>query len=93
MPFMLGNSLRKQADKVKDIINLSPQETAVAPKLTVKENLMMIARLHGSSKQEAREKADKIMATFELTDRKNDRAKTVIRWLAKKIKYCNGVDK
>ena len=72
---MLGNSLRKQADKVKDIINLSPQETAVAPKLTVKENLMMIARLHGSSKQEAREKADKIMATFELTDRKNDRAK------------------
>ena len=73
--FMLGNSLRKQADKVKDIINLSPQETAVAPKLTVKENLMMIARLHGSSKQEAREKADKIMATFELTDRKNDRAK------------------
>lgn len=72
---MLGNSLRKQADKVKDIINLSPQETAVAPKLTVKENLMMIARLHGSSKQEAREKADKIMETFELTDRKNDRAK------------------
>ena len=67
--------MRKQADKVKDIINLSPQETAVAPKLTVKENLMMIARLHGSSKQEAREKADKIMATFELTDRKNDRAK------------------
>ena len=61
---MLGNSLRKQADKVKDIINLSPQETAVAPKLTVKENLMMIARLHGSSKQEAREKADKIMETF-----------------------------
>ena len=68
-------SIGIEKDKVKDIINLSPQETAVAPKLTVKENLMMIARLHGSSKQEAREKADKIMETFELTDRKNDRAK------------------
>lgn len=72
---MLGNSLKNHSDKVKNIINLSPQETAVAPKLTVKENLMMIARLHGSSKHEASKKADTIMATFELTDRKNDRAK------------------
>lgn len=64
-------------DKVKEVINLSPQETAIAPKLTVKENLIMIARLYGSSKQQAREKANEMMEDFGLKDRENDKAKTL----------------
>lgn len=72
---MLGNSLRNQSGKVKSIINLSPQETAVAPKLTVKENLVMIARLYGSSKSDAQRKADFMMSTFDLTNRQNESAK------------------
>lgn len=72
---MLGNSLRDQPENVKNLINLSPQETAVAPKLTVKENLIMIARLHGSSKNEAQRKASAIMETFDLSTRQNDSAK------------------
>ena len=62
---MLGNSITKSSENVKEIINLSPQETAVAPKLTVKENLVMIARLYGSSKQQAEQKAERMMATFD----------------------------
>lgn len=40
---MMGNSLVKNPSAVKRIINVSPQETAVAPKLSVKENLELIA--------------------------------------------------
>lgn len=71
---MMGNSVKSESENVKKIINLSPQETAVAPKLTVKENLMMIARLYGSSILQAKTKADNMMATFDLTDRKNEKA-------------------
>ena len=40
-------SITKQADRVKEIIGVSPQETAVAPNLTVKENLALICGIHG----------------------------------------------
>ncbi len=74
---MLGHSVRKEEGAVKEIINVSPQETAVAPKLTVKENLEMIARLYGFSKEEAAQKTEHLMETFDLTDRQHDRAKSL----------------
>ena len=69
---MLGYSIRKEGDAVKEMINVSPQETAVAPKLTVKENLEMIARLYGFSKEEAVQKTEHLMETFDLTDKQHD---------------------
>ena len=35
-------------EEVKKIVNVSPQETSVAPKLTVKENLEFIAGIYGA---------------------------------------------
>ena len=40
---LLGDSIRTDPAAVKQKINLSPQETAVAPKLSVAENLELIA--------------------------------------------------
>lgn len=40
--FLLGRSIARDAAEVKNIIGVSPQETAVAPGLTVKENLTLI---------------------------------------------------
>ena len=74
---MLGYSIRKEEDAVKEMINVSPQETAVAPKLTVKENLEMIARLYGFSKEEAAQKTEHLMETFDLMDRQDERAKSL----------------
>ena len=74
---MLGYSIRKEEDAVKEMINVSPQETAVAPKLTVRENLEMIARLYGFSKEEADQKTEHLMETFDLTDRQHDQAKSL----------------
>ena len=74
---MLGYSIRKEEDAVKEMINVSPQETAVAPKLTVRENLEMIARLYGFSMEEAVQKTEHLMETFDLTDRQHDWAKSL----------------
>ena len=41
-----GFKLSKSSGKIKEIINISPQETAVAGNLTVRENMEFIASLY-----------------------------------------------
>ena len=48
--FLFGKSIRRETAGVKSIIAVSPQETAVAPGLTVKENLELMCGIHGISK-------------------------------------------
>ncbi len=54
--FINGKSITKDASYIKSIIAVSPQETAVAPHLTVYENLKLICGVHGFSKDKTREK-------------------------------------
>lgn len=58
---VLGNSIVKELDEVKKNSNLSPQETAVAPNLTVRENLQFVARIYGASKANALTRADALI--------------------------------
>ena len=39
-------NMKKDVFKIKEILNVSPQETAIAPNLTVKENLEFIAGVY-----------------------------------------------
>ncbi|GAB6926219.1 ABC transporter ATP-binding protein [Paenibacillus sp. JCM 10914] len=71
---LMGNSIMKHSHAVKPIINVSPQETAIASKLSVLENLELIARIYGSSALEATRKAHEMLQTFRLTERAKDRA-------------------
>ena len=54
--FIFGKSISKDASAVKSIIAVSPQETAVAAGLSVKENLMFICGVHSFSKEKSEEK-------------------------------------
>lgn len=62
-----GYSLGKDADRIKEIIAISPQETAVAPGLSVKENLELIAGLFGFTKEHREEKIRELSETFGLS--------------------------
>ena len=72
---VLGNSIVSDPFKVKELINVSPQETAIAPNLTVRENLEFIAGIHGNDKKSSKEKTNEIISSFGLTDIAKDRAK------------------
>jgi len=74
---LLGDSIVKAAHKVKENTNVSPQETAVARNLTVRENLELIAGIYGSDKITAREKAAKMIETFALGEVANKKAKVL----------------
>lgn len=51
-----GYSITKESEQVKRLIGVSPQETAVAPNLSVKENLELICGIHGFSKEKTQAK-------------------------------------
>lgn len=69
-----GLSLDTQIDSIKQIIDLSPQESAVALNLTVKENLDFFASIYGKSNQED---IQEIVDIFKLNDVLNQKAKTL----------------
>ena len=61
-----GFSITKESEQVKRLIGVSPQETAVAPNLSVKENLKLICGIHGFSKEKTKEKLQELSAAFAL---------------------------
>ncbi|MBQ7315815.1 MAG: ABC transporter ATP-binding protein [Clostridia bacterium] len=63
--FLLGKSIVREAQAVKSVIAVSPQETAVAPGLSVMENLELMCGVHGFPKEK---KSAKIQELTELLD-------------------------
>lgn len=66
--FVGGYSIISQPNQVKQLIGVSPQETAVAPNLTVKENLELICGIHGFSKEKTKSKTEELSRQFSLDD-------------------------
>ena len=61
-----GYSTTKEPEQVKRLIGVSPQETAVAPNLSVKENLELICGIHSFSKEKRSEKIKELSRQFAL---------------------------
>ena len=83
--FLMGHSITKDTYKAKQILNLSPQETAIAPQLTVKENLEMMASIYGMGKKEATQYALRMMGIFRLVERANSKAQTLSGGLKRRL--------
>ena len=66
--FVGGYSITKEPEQVKRLIGVSPQETAVAPNLTVKENLELICGIHGFSKEKTQIKLEELERQFSLSE-------------------------
>ncbi len=69
-----GYSITKESEKIKRLISVSPQETAVAPGLSVKENLELICGIHGFSKEKTSAKIQEMSVQFALADVLNRKA-------------------
>jgi len=63
-----GYSITEEPEQVKKLIGVSPQETAVAPNLTVKENLELICGIHGFSREKTEGKIGELSEQFALDE-------------------------
>ena len=64
--FIYNYSISSNKSEIKEIIDLSMQETAIARKLTVEENIEFYAKLSGQNKFETEETKKYIYASFGL---------------------------
>ncbi len=72
--FVGGSSITHNEAEVKQVIGVSPQETAVAPNLSVKENLELMCGIHGFSKEKSNIKIAELAAQFNLQNILNKKA-------------------
>ncbi len=72
--FLDGKSIRTAESEVKSIIGVSPQETAIAPNLTVAENLRLICGAYGLSRIEREKRIAETAEKLGLTELLSRRA-------------------
>ncbi len=70
-----GLDIVKDGHKIKEILNVSPQETAIAQNLSVKENLEFMAGVYQISNK--KEKINELIKMFRLEEVLNQKAKTL----------------
>lgn len=61
-----GYSITNESEQVKRLIGVSPQETAVAPNLSVKENLELICGIHRFTKEKTKERISELSGRLSL---------------------------
>ncbi len=71
---VLGEVLTPRRSAVKRHIGLVPQELAVYPDLTARENLRFFGRLYGLGQPDLTSRVDEVLEVTGLTDRADDRA-------------------
>ena len=75
--------MKKETLKIKEILNVSPQETAIAPNLTVKENLEFMAGVYQIKDKE--QKINELVKQFKLDEVLKKKAKTLSGGWQRKI--------
>ena len=75
--YVLSHNIHTELDEVKKLVNISPQDTSVASRLTVRENLEFIAGIYGAARKKQREKADEMIQYFHLQEVADRRAKVL----------------
>ena len=70
-----GLDIIKDRQEIKELLNVSPQETAIAPNLSVKENLEFMAGVYQIKNKN--EKIKELIKVFKLDEVLNQKAKTL----------------
>ena len=72
--YLLGKSITTEENEIKNIIGVSPQETAVALGLTVYENLDLLCGIYGYTKEQKEAKISELLTLLSLNSVKNKKA-------------------
>ena len=83
-----GFDVKKELDKVSQVVNLSPQETSVALNLTVLENLNFFKDVYGVKDENI---VDELINSFHLEEFKNKKAKTLSGGYQRRLSIAIGL--
>lgn len=72
---IMGHDIRKDPITVKQVIDISPQETAIAEHLNALENLSLIGGIHGLEKGEVKKRSKELLEMMGLTNRAKEQVR------------------
>ena len=70
---IVGRSITSEPQAVKEAIGVVPQDIALYPDLSARENLIFWAKMYGLSGQQLRARVDEVLELISLVDRQKDR--------------------
>jgi ABC-2 type transport system ATP-binding protein len=73
---VMGRDIRQDPMGVKQIIDVSPQETAIAEHLNARENLSLIGGIHGLAKEKVKERSEELLEMVGLARRAKEQVRT-----------------
>ncbi len=72
---IFGHDLVKDSKRIKDFIGVCPQELVLYDRLSARENIQLIAQMHGMTKKDYKENTDDLLGKMGLLDRAGDLVK------------------
>ncbi|MFC1900782.1 ATP-binding cassette domain-containing protein [Chloroflexota bacterium] len=72
---IMGHDIQKEPIAVKQVIDVSPQETAIAEHLNAWENLSLIGGIYGFKKEQLKKRSEELLEMMGLTSRAKDQVR------------------
>ncbi|MCJ7651449.1 MAG: ATP-binding cassette domain-containing protein [Candidatus Lokiarchaeota archaeon] len=88
---ILGYDLEKQSNKIKECIGICPQEIVLYERLTARENINLIAQMHGLKKADYKERTDDLLGQMNLLERANSLVKTYSGGMKRRVNVLMAV--
>jgi ABC-2 type transport system ATP-binding protein len=86
-----GLDLKNEPNAVKAKLGLVPQELALYPTLSARDNLDFFGRLYGLGGKELRQRVDEVLAMVELTERADDAIETYSGGMKRRVNIAAGL--
>ena len=86
-----GHDVVREASAVKSLIGLVPQDLAIYPTLSARENLLFFGRIYGLKGRELRQRTDDMLKIVGLYERANDLVKTFSGGMKRRLNIAAGL--
>lgn len=86
-----GYSIREQPLKAKQLLGVIPQEVALYPQLTARQNLDFFGKMYGLWGNQLNRRVDEVLAFIGLADRQNDRVDTYSGGMKRRVNIGVGL--
>jgi ABC-2 type transport system ATP-binding protein len=89
--FIGGYSITQQPLQAKRLLGVVPQEVALYPSLSARQNLEFFGRMYGLSGKDLAQRIDGMLDFIELTDRQSDRIETYSGGMKRRVNIAAGL--
>lgn len=89
--FIDGHSIRTAPQQVKQVIGMIPQEIALYPTLSARENMLFWGQMYGMNGNDLQRRVDEVLETVGLADRAKDRIETYSGGMKRRINIGVGL--